>query len=59
MSNKARNVEAVRINRPIVTGQANSVVEAWVAGVVDIIFGVNLLPPMRDGQMWRKNAKRN
>lgn len=54
MSNRQRNVEAVRIHRPIVSGQVRSEVEAVVIAIVDIIFGVNLLPPMPQGVMWTK-----
>lgn len=54
MSNKIRNIEAVRIHRPMTLGQVTNGVEAAVVALVDIIFGVNLLPPCRPSLMWHK-----
>jgi hypothetical protein len=57
MSNKARNWEAVNINRALITGQAQSVVEAAVNWFVKSVFGIDLSRPMREGTMWTRQGK--
>jgi hypothetical protein len=58
MCNKKRNIEAVRIHRPIVTGQVRGTrgvrpdVEAAIVCIIDVVFGVNLLPPCNPAAMW-------
>lgn len=57
MSNKARNWEAVNINRALITGQATSVVEAAINAIVRIVFGEDLSRPMQKGTMWTRPGK--
>lgn len=45
MSTKQSNIEAVRIYRPLTCGQVRDTLDAWTTAVVDILMGVNLLPP--------------
>jgi len=57
MSNKARNWEAVNINRALITGQATSAVEAAVNWFVKAFFGVDLGRPMNEGAMWKPRSR--
>jgi hypothetical protein len=59
MSNKARNWEAVHVNRALLTGQASSVVEAIANWFVLTYFGVDLSNPMVKGSMWIGRNKGN
>jgi hypothetical protein len=52
MSNKTRNIEAVRIHRPLATGQVRTDVEAAVCAIINVIFGVDLLPPCNPKALW-------
>jgi hypothetical protein len=47
-----RNIEAVRIFRPIALGQVRDDIEACATAIVDLIFGVNLLPPFDKAKLW-------
>jgi len=53
MSNKIRNIEAVRIHRPVTLGQVRDDVEAAVIAVIAILFGEDLLPPVPFYKMWK------
>ena len=57
MSNKTRNWEAVHINRALITGQAESVIEAAANWFVMAFFGVDLSKPVRKGSMWTRPSK--
>ena len=54
MSNKARNWEAVHVNRALIGGQARSAVEACVNWFILHTFGVDLGRPMRPNTMWQR-----
>jgi hypothetical protein len=58
MSNRQANIEAVRIYRPVATGQVRTTDEAAIIAIVDVIFGVNLLQPCHPSAMWQ-GPKRN
>jgi hypothetical protein len=57
MSNKERNWEAVNINRPLITGQAQSTLEAWANAITRLLFGVDLSGEPREGSMWQSRKK--
>lgn len=56
MSNKTRNIEAIRIHRPVTLGQVKDDIEAAVTAIVEILFGEPMLPPYPQSKMWRGKA---
>jgi hypothetical protein len=60
-SNKLLNAEAVRIHRPVATGQVkpgrrpneDAETEAAITAIVLIVFGVDLLPPCNPATLWQ------
>lgn len=55
MSNRLRrDLEAKLVYRPVAIGQAETVVEAACAAIVQSLFRVSVLPCFPVNQMWRK-----